>query len=335
MMRQAPRLYPLLFEPSLHPKVWGGRQLATRLGKVLPGDQPIGESWEIFWKNRISNGPLRGKTLGELIDAYPRKMLSIPNADPEFPLLVKFLDAQDWLSVQVHPDDERAALLEGEARGKTECWYIIDATPGAQIAYGLAEALDAHSFRKAIEAGRTKDVLQYVTVAPGDFIYVPAGTLHALGPGILLYELQQTSDTTYRVYDWDRPGLDGKPRELHLDKALSCTNFEARPRAKGTPYRVQSDTPGINISQLVRGPYFSLDLLKLHRENLGSTTFTIEYDAAHLLTVISGHTTLQDLDDRYERITLSAGMSAFVPAKLGPYSIVPENNAEILQAWCP
>jgi mannose-6-phosphate isomerase len=334
-MRLGPRLYPLLFEPALHPKVWGGRQLEGRLGKKLPPGEPIGESWEIYWKNRVSNGPLRGQTLGDLIAAYPQRMVGKPDADPEFPLLVKFLDAQQWLSVQVHPNDELAAKLEGEPRGKTECWYVIDAEPGAQLAYGLTEPLDAPTFRRAIEEGRTKDVLQYVNVVPGDFIFVPAGTLHALGPGILIYELQQTSDTTYRVYDWDRPGLDGKPRELHLDKALACTNFEVKPRAKGKAYRVQSDTPGINISQLLRGQYFSLDLLKLKRQDLGDTTFTIEYEAAHLLTVIAGHTVLRDFDDAYEPIKLSVGMSTFVPARLGPYTIVPEDNAEILQAWLP
>src|SRR4051812_25265131 len=209
------KMYPLLFAPSLHEKVWGGQQLESRLGKVPPSDQPIGESWEIYWKNRVANGEFRGKTLGDLIAEHPEEMVGSKNADPEFPLLIKFLDAQDWLSVQVHPDDKLALELEGEPRGKTECWYIIDATPDAQIAYGFSEQLDAASYRKAIEAGRSKEVLQYVRVAPGDFIYLPAGQLHAIGPGILLYELQQTSDTTYRLYDWDRMGLDGKPRELH------------------------------------------------------------------------------------------------------------------------
>ncbi len=333
-MRQYPELYPLLFEPSLFPKVWGGRQLETRLGKHLPSGEPVGESWEIFWKNRISNGRFRGMTLGELIATYPQKMLGSADAKAEYPLLVKFIDAQTWLSVQVHPDDERAARLEGEPRGKTECWYIVDATPGAQIAYGLAEPFDPTSFRQALEAGRTKDVLQYVAVSPGDFIYVPAGTLHALGPGVLLYELQQTSDTTYRVYDWDRPGLDGKPRELHIDKALACTRFDVCPQAKSNQYRVQSDTPGIKIAQLIHGQYFSLDLLELRRQDLGDTTFTIEYEAAHLLTVIDGHTMLRDQYGAYEPIALSAGMSTFVPARLGPYSIMPEGRARILQAWC-
>src|SRR5262249_52399588 len=146
--------------------------------------------------------------------------------------LIKFLDAQQWLSVQVHPDDELAAKLEGEPRGKTECWYVLDAVPGAQIVYGFAESMDAESFRKAIAERRVKDVLQYVSVAPGDFVFMPAGMVHALGPGLLIYELQQTSDITYRVYDWDRVGLDGKPRELHLEKALACTRFEINPRAK-------------------------------------------------------------------------------------------------------
>ncbi len=154
----SPQWYPLLFEPALHTKVWGGRQLETRLHKRLPPGEPIGESWEIYDKNRVSNGPLRGKTLGELIAAYPLEMVGKPDADPEFPLLIKFIDAQEWLSVQVHPDDKLAAELEGEPRGKTECWYVVDAVPGAQIAYGLAEPLDAGSFRKAIAEGRTKDV---------------------------------------------------------------------------------------------------------------------------------------------------------------------------------
>src|SRR5690349_3872818 len=136
------KMYPLLFEPSLHEKVWGGQQLETRLGKVPPSDQPIGESWEIYWKNRVANGEFRGKTLGDLIAEHPQEMIGRNDADPEFPLLIKFIDAQDWLSVQVHPDDKLAAELEGEPRGKTECWYIVDATPGAQIVYGFSEAID-------------------------------------------------------------------------------------------------------------------------------------------------------------------------------------------------
>jgi mannose-6-phosphate isomerase len=331
-MNEKLRLYPLLFEPSLHVKVWGGRQLESRLGKALPPGEPVGESWEIFWQNRVSNGPLRGKTLGELIAADPQGVVGTLDASPEYPLLVKFIDAQDWLSVQVHPDDALAAKLEGQPRGKTECWYIVDAVPGAQLAYGLAEPLDAEGFRQAIAAGRAKDVLQYVTVAPGDFIYVPAGTLHAIGPGVLLYELQQTSDTTYRAHDWDRPGLDGKPRELHLDKALTCTHYDVRPAAK-IAYRVQSDMPGVSIARLIKARYFSLDWLKLRRQDPGETPFTIEYEAAHLLSAISGRVTLHDERETYDPVGLAAGMSAFIPSRLGPYHLIPDEEAEILQAW--
>ncbi len=332
MPRSDPRMYPLVFEPSLHAKVWGGHRLEARLGKKPATDQPIGESWEIYWRNRVANGPFKGETLGDLISAYPEKMMGWLDADPEFPLLVKFIDAQEWLSVQVHPDDKLAAQLEGQPRGKTECWYVVDAAPGAQIAYGLSEALDARSFRQVIEAGRVREVLQYVDVAPGDFISVPAGTLHALGPGVLVYELQQTSDTTYRVYDWDRVGLDGKPRELHIEKSLICTRYDVRPQAK-VNYRIQNDTPGIEISKLIHGPYFALDLLRLDRRNLGETTFTVEYEAAHTLTVIAGQVTLNDEKGRYTPVTLPTGTSAFIPFRLGPYSIVPDDRAEILQGW--
>lgn len=327
-----PQMYPLVFEPSLHAKVWGGHQLETLLGKHPTTSEPIGESWEIFWKNRVSNGVFRGKTLGELISEYSESLVGVAGADPEFPLLVKFIDAQEWLSVQVHPDDVLANQLEGQPRGKTECWYVVDAVPGAQIAYGLSKALDKDSFRKVIADGGTRDVLQYVEVVPGDFIYVPAGTMHALGPGVLIYELQQTSDTTYRVYDWDRMGLDGKPRELHIEKSLACTRFDVCPPAK-VQYKVQNDTPGIKISQLIRGQYFALDLLTIRQKELRESSFSIDYDAAHLLTVISGKITLADHEERYEPVSLTTGMSAFVPARLGAYSIVPDDQAQILQAW--
>lgn len=325
-MNPNPQLYPLLFEPALRTKVWGGRQLETRLHKALPPGEPIGESWEIYYKNRVSNGSLKGKTLSELIAAYPMEMVGKPDADPEFPLLIKFIDAQEWLSVQVHPDDRLAAELEGEPRGKTECWYVVDAVPGAQLAYGLAEPLDADSFRKAIAEGRTKDVIQYVEVAAGDCIYVPAGTLHALGPGILIYELQQTSDTTYRVYDWDRMGLDGKPRELHIEKSLISTHYDVKPQAK-----VAVDP--VNNPRLVDGPYFALDkyqnrakydLKHVVRASLSGNT-------AHALTVIAGKAAIHFSEVLPDAVVL-AGQSAFIPAAIDNCTVMLEDNTEVLVA---
>jgi mannose-6-phosphate isomerase len=303
--------YPLLFEPSLHVKVWGGRQLEHRLGKRLPTAEPYGESWEIFWRNRIANGAERGKQLGQLISEQPLALSGKAEADAEFPLLVKFIDAQDWLSVQVHPDDALALALEGEPRGKTECWYIVDAAPDAQIIYGFAQATDAETFRRAIAEGRARERLQFVPVQADDFIFVPAGTLHAIGTGVLLYELQQTSDTTYRVYDWDRLGLDGKPRPLHLEKALRCTRFEVAPRAK-VPYTMRDIADGVRHAQLIHGDYFRLERLVLQPAahwQLGAA------ERARLLTVIRGALLLQTAYNA-EPLSLPHGTSVFVPACL-------------------
>lgn len=324
-MAPTPPLYPLLLEPALVARVWGGQRLESRLGKELPPDQPVGESWEIFWKNRILNGPLQGATLGDVIAQFPGAMTGTDGSGPEFPLLVKFIDAQDWLSVQVHPDDERAAALEGEPRGKTECWYVIDSAPGAQLAYGLAVQLDAESFRRAIQEGRAQDVIQYVSVAPGDFVFVPAGMLHAIGPGLLLYELQQTSDTTYRVYDWNRMGLDGRPRELHLDKALACTRFEVNPTAR-VEFATRTLPDGNVVASPIRSKYFALDKLTLLADMRMDTRGT-----AHLLSAVAGH-----VEVRLESsgpILLPQGQSAFVPAGAGMYQLIPDGDAEILCAW--
>ncbi|MCC7448556.1 MAG: class I mannose-6-phosphate isomerase [Anaerolineae bacterium] len=336
MMNTNPQLYPLLFEPALHAKVWGGRQLETRLHKTLPPGDPIGESWEIYYKNCVSNGPLKGKTLSELIAAYPVEMVGKPHADPEFPLLIKFIDAQAWLSVQVHPDDKLAAQLEGQPRGKTECWYVVDAVPGAQLAYGLAEPLDADSFRKAIAEGRTKDVIQYVDVAPGDCLYVPAGALHALGPGILIYELQQTSDTTYRVYDWDRMGLDGKPRELHIEKSLISTHYDVKPQAKVTYNKIEAGD-GVYVANLIESPYFALDQLWLDQQvmNTNHASFTIEEAVAHTLSIIKGNVTLRSPDKLFDPIDVAMGQSAFIPDCIGYYQVDPQGEVVILQALLP
>jgi mannose-6-phosphate isomerase len=327
-------MYPLLFEPALHARVWGGRQLQTRLGKQPTTDEPIGESWEIYYQNRIANGPHRGKTLGELIQAYPEAVVGTPDADPEFPLLIKFLDSREWLSVQVHPDDALAAQLEGQPRGKTECWYIIDAVPGAKLIYGLDQALDAETFRKAIEEGRTKDVLQYVPVKAGDFIYVPAGAIHALGPGILLYELQQTSDTTYRVYDWDRPGLDGKPRPLHIDKSIISSHYDVRPAAQ-MPYTTETTKEGYAIARLIKSPYFVLD-------KLGFNAHYRYYDMVgqrnvHILSVLSGKIIVRDMQDMYKPVTVETGQSMLIPARIsGEYVVTTEGTeAEVLRASLP
>ena len=239
-------LYPLKLQAALHIKVWGGRALQTWLGKSLPSDDPYGEAWEVHDSCLVTNGPLRGQSLGALTRRYGERLLGGGHAPADgFPLLAKFIDAREWLSVQVHPNDRQASQLEAQARGKTEAWLVLDAAPGAQVVVGLRAGTTRAQAADAIRRGRLDALLQYATVAAGDLVNIPAGTVHALGPGLLIYEIQQSSDTTYRLYDWGRLGLDGQPRQLHIDKGLRVANL-------GSPPPVQQPSGEL----LVRGEYF-------------------------------------------------------------------------------
>ena len=235
MSDQVP-LYPLQFEPIYKPKVWGGRALES-LGRALPGDTSnrIGESWELADLSKssasgggggqersvIANGPLAGKTLHDVIQRYGDRLLGRLrlNDDGGFPLLVKFLDAQQNLSVQVHPSVDYAQE-HPDAHLKSEAWYIIDAQPGAVIYKGIRDGVTAEQFRQAIDAGQVEELMIPVPVKTGDCHYLPSGTCHALGAGILVAEVQTPSDTTFRVYDWGRTD-----RELHLEQAMQCIHF--------------------------------------------------------------------------------------------------------------
>ena len=318
-------LYPLLLHAKLVERPWGGQAMGTLLDKPLPVDRPIGESWEIFPDNVIANGALAGRTVRDIHQIYGDKLS--PRDAGEFPLLVKFLDAREWLSVQVHPDDGQAQMLEGWPRGKTECWYIIAAEPGAEIAYGVTRALTAHEFRTELAAGNANDLLSRVPVKAGDFIYVPATTPHAIGPGIVLYELQQFSDTTYRVYDWGRLGLDGKPRELHLDKALSVMDFQPRPVITMLPPE-HVDAQGNGITALVRAMYFGLE-----RVHVSAPEARYKLNGVcHLLSVIDGAVRVDD-------VLIQKGRSALIPAGLNHYTLRPEPTGSavvtptMLRAW--
>lgn len=314
-------IYPLRITPSPQVRVWGGIQLATRLGKVLPSTEPYGESWEIYHTNAVENGAYQGITLAELIAKFPEPMTGNADASSDFPLLVKFLDAQDWLSVQVHPNDLWAARLEGELRGKTECWYVVAADPDAQLIFGFGREVTAEAFRTAIQEGKVRDLLQFVPVKQGDFVYVPAGTIHAIGKGLLMYELQQTSDTTYRIYDWDRMGLDGRPRQLHLEKALACANYTINPAAK-VEYTMEHHD-GYDRGVLVHGQYFSLE-----RIVIGSAFASSTDNNARLITVINGSGRILSNDGVTEA---PLGCSLFLPAALGDYKV--EGDCEVLIAW--
>ena len=223
-------VYPLIFEPILKRRIWGGRRL-ERLGRPLPSDVPIGESWEIADleddQSVVRTGPAKGKTLRQLVETWGNDLLGgVELFEGRFPLLIKFLDAAQTLSVQVHPDEAMAASLGGNIRVKNEAWYIIDAEPDGAIYHGLVDGVDREAFASAVAEGRVVETLRRVPVRPGDCYYLPSGTVHALGAGVVVAEVQTPSDITYRVYDWDRIDVaTGRARELHVEQALQCIHF--------------------------------------------------------------------------------------------------------------
>jgi mannose-6-phosphate isomerase len=254
------KMYPLKSVPVFKQRIWGGRRLAEVFAKDLPPGEKIGESWEIAdlpeGQSGIANGPLRGSTLGEVIRRYPEEIMGRGDmsrrAALRFPLLIKFLDAQDVLSVQVHPDLETCRRM-GKGDPKTECWYVMQAEPGAVIYKGLKKGITREHFAKAIQDGTTAELLARVPVSPGECHFIPAGTAHTLGAGLLIAEIQTPSDTTYRIFDWNRVHDSGRPRQLHIEEALESIHFDVTP----------DKLPVTTVGRLVDSNHFKVD--KGHR----------------------------------------------------------------------
>lgn len=259
------QIYPLTFAPVFRDYIWGGRNLETKLGRKLPPGI-VAESWEISGHpsspTQVDEGPLAGKTLPELLNLLGIELVGSRSrsmlARGKFPLLVKLLDANQPLSVQVHPKDEYAAAHENGELGKTEMWYILHAEPEAYLIYGLKPKVTPESFREALEAGELEKCLHHLPVKAGDAVFIPAGSVHAIMDGIILAEIQQNSDTTYRVYDWNRVGADGKPRPLHVDKALEVINFD---QVEPGPFQPQliEDKNGLHREIISACPYFNVE----------------------------------------------------------------------------
>jgi mannose-6-phosphate isomerase len=262
---------PLVFEPIFMERVWGGRRLEEVYGKRLPAGIRIGESWEIVDRPEaqsvVREGSLRGKTLHELWLNHRAEIFgNIPDAS-RFPLLIKLLDAREKLSVQVHPPNELAAELGGEA--KTEFWYIADADPGAELFVGLREGSSRERFEQALKSGQVADHVHRIAARTGDAMFLPSGRVHAIGGGNLIVEIQQNSDTTYRVFDWNRTGTDGKPRELHVEHSLRCIDFDD----------CQPSLTKVQGELLVRDPLFEIQkwTLREEREVVPAGTFAIVF----------------------------------------------------------
>jgi len=257
---------PLGFRSIFKERVWGGRRLAEVLGKDLPGPGPFGECWEISDcgddLSVVEGGPWDGWTLRSLLGAHPEAVLGRPGS--RFPLLFKTIDASMALSVQVHPGERDEALGVPGVRSKTEAWVILDAPPDGRIVYGLTEGADREAFfdlAAAGDAGGLEKLLAWKGVRPGDVVFIPAGTIHAIGEGILLLEIQENSDTTYRIHDWGRAGLDGRPRALHLEEARAV---RARPSGIPCPYGSLRGL-GDGLSPLVDCPPFRIQALRIDR----------------------------------------------------------------------
>ncbi len=312
-------LYPLPLNPALHVKVWGGRRLESALGKRLPTPEPYGESWELHDTAAVAGGPLAGRALGVLLAEYGAALVG-PGYDPAggFPLLAKLIDASEWLSVQVHPDDAQARALEGQPRGKTEAWYILAAEPGARLVIGVQPGTSREQMAQAIRDGALERLLVYADVAAGDAVFIPAGTVHAIGGGILLYEIQQSSDTTYRLYDWGRLDLDGRPRTLHIEKGVQVANLDSLPQL------VRTASAAGPVVEIARSAYFAA---RLYRLAAGSARLDTQGERFHALTCVSGAARLAWTSGS---IALEAGQTVLVPACIGPYRL--DGRAQVLCA---
>jgi mannose-6-phosphate isomerase len=225
-------LYPYVLTPKLAPAIWGGDLLVTRFGKSGDPHAAIGESWECWDENPVANGRLAGRTVAQLRALLGARLMGDIDASRIFPILTKIIDANDSLSVQVHPDDAYARRVEDQANGKTECWYVMDAAEGAELVMGWTRDTSREEYERRVADGSLGEILHRVPIRAGDVFYIPAGTLHAIGAGIVIFETQQASDLTYRIFDWNRVGADGKPRQLHVQKAADVLDYrqsQARP----------------------------------------------------------------------------------------------------------
>lgn len=331
-------IYPLTFTPVFRDYIWGGRNLETKLGRKLPPGV-VAESWDISGHpsspTQVDNGPLAGQTLPEvlallktdLVGARSEEML----ARGKFPLLIKLLDANKALSVQVHPDDEYANLYENGELGKTEMWYILHAEPKAHLIYGLTPNVSPASFRAAIESGTLEDCLHKLPVKAGDAVFIPAGSVHAIMAGIVLAEIQQNSDTTYRVYDWNRVGADGKPRPLHVDKALEVINFAQVEPGPFTPQLLEARKDGLYREFITTCPYFNVEKFTFEREGL---SFKGKCDGStfEIWGTMSGQAQVKWAD---EPLDLPAIRFTLLPAALGEFEVEATEPSTLLRVYVP
>lgn len=309
---------PIYLEPVFQERIWGGRKLNALFGYDIPSDE-TGEAWVIAahknGSSKIADGPLKGLSLLEVWNNYPA-LFGRMTAAGDFPLLVKILDANDNLSVQVHPDDDYARKAEKEQYGKTECWYVLDCDQDSHVVFGH-RAESKEEFKQRAEAGKWDELLIRIKVEKGDFFYVPSGTVHAVGKGIVLLEIQQSSDITYRVYDYGRKDDKGKTRELHIQPAMDVINY---PHSSELPKKIEEENHDFMSTQLIKEKYFTV----YHWKIKGKAAAPLKADYL-LVSVISG---AGEIAVNEASFPIGKGDNLILPATIGNYLI--EGDLEII-----
>jgi mannose-6-phosphate isomerase len=323
-------LYPLLTRPHTVQPIWGGARLAEWLAMPEPRPERLGEVWLVYDANPVTNGPLAGQTLAEVAREHGAALVgtrTLARYGADFPLLAKFIDAADRLSIQVHPDDAYAHSREAATgfHGKTEAWHILHAEPNADVVYGLSRPSTREEFAAAVTGGELEGLMRRLPVRAGDTVFVPAGTVHAINAGIMLFEIQQKSDLTYRVYDYGRrDAKTGQPRELHVEKSLDVMDYAPSPRGVVPPLEL-----GAGRQLLIACELFALERWALREPHRGQ----VDPGSFEILTMLDGQAELEwdgsDLD-------LRRGDALVLPASLGPYALSPRAlGATLLRVTVP
>lgn len=325
------KLYPLKFRPVLKDKIWGGNKIKKVLGIDYAPLPNCGEAWMISGvednPSIVSNGFLEGNELNELVEIYMGELVGddlFNRFGLEFPILIKFIDAADYLSIQVHPDDELAAK-RGIGNGKSEMWYILSADKDAELISGFKRDTTKEEYLEHLENKKLTSLLNFEKVQAGDVFYMPAGRVHALGPGILLAEIQQTSDTTYRIYDWDRVDDKGKSRELHTEEALEAIDFNAYDDYKSNYKEVKNGS-----SNMVTSPFFTTNIIVLDKALAKDYT---ELDSFVIYICVEGNLTLVHDGEEEKQVALSKGEAVLIPAVIDRIDLIPSTTSKILEVF--
>ena len=319
-------LYPLRMLPAFDPRPWGTTDLSP-IYSAHKFDEKIGEAWLTGDPCKVANGPLAGRTLAELSEEYGRSLVGDAARDPQrFPLLLKFLFPHEKLSVQVHPDDADAQRT-GQPWGKTECWYVAAAKPGSQVALGLKPGVTRAALQQAIEAKRAEELLNWINIYPGEMIYVAGGTVHTLGPGSILVETQQQSDTTYRLYDY------GRPRELHLKEGLAAVKEKVTSGKVVRPAPAPIEHTKNRLAPMIRAPYFVVDLYELREPQAFGARDPVGKNSAQILVGVEGCGIVEA--PGMEPVTLAKGDAAVIPASVEAFGVRPQWSVNFLKAYVP